>query len=125
MKNNQIKGNKILQIHSSWGWHQPGNAGYILTDEKIIYHYQELHQIGDRPTKEGMNFFIEERTLSDKEYETIINWLQENILKKEYNMINSRDSWTKIYVNLNNQEKIVNNHMDVYNQIKDMIKKER
>ena len=45
MKNIEVKGKKILAIETWWGFSQSGCNGYILTDDKKLYSYQEYDNI--------------------------------------------------------------------------------
>lgn len=122
MKNIEVKGKKILAIETWWGLRNPGCNGYILTDDKKLYSYQEYD------SRFNMNFdpklnYCHVRDITDDEYQTILNWIDENIIGKDFEFRICMDMGNTICISYNNHNYVIKNHFDLYDDIENIIKK--
>ena len=114
---------KILEI-SSWAGlsPMPGTEGIIITKDKTLYYYHKYHHVPenlkDKISLEGIS---EGKTIDDNIYSKLVNYLEENIIGKEFDNINIRDARVSISGTLNNNSFNINNHFDVYNDLKRII----
>ena len=114
---------KFLEI-SSWAGLSPtpGSHGIIITKDKKIYYYHKYHRIPDSlKDKIKLEEISEGRLIDEDIYLKLVNYLEEKIIGKDFENINTRDAGVSISGNINNNSFNINNHFDIYNDLKRII----
>ena len=114
---------KFLEI-SSWAGLSPtpGSQGIIITKDKKIYYYHKYHRIPDSlKDKIKLEEISEGRLIDEDIYLNLVNYLEEKIIGKDFENINTRDAGVSISGNINNNSFNINNHFDIYNDLKRII----
>ena len=114
---------KILEI-SSWAGlsPMPGTEGIIITKDKTIYYYHKYHHVPDSlKDKIKLEEISEGRLIDEDIYLKLVNYLEEKIIGKDFENINTRDAGVNISGNLNNNSFNIHNHFDIYNDLKRII----
>ena len=113
---------KILEI-SSWAGlsPMPGTTGIIITKDKKIYYYHKYHHVPDSlKDKIKLEEISEGRLIDEDIYLNLVNYLEEKIIGKDFENINTRDAGVSISGNINNNSFNINN-LDIYNDLKRII----
>ena len=119
----KLRQNKFLEI-SSWAGLSPtpGSHGIIITKDKKIYYYHKYHRIPDSlKDKIKLEEISEGRLIDEDIYLKLVNYLEENVIGKEFEEINIRDAGVNISGTLNNNSFNIYNHFDIYNDLKRII----
>lgn len=119
----KLRLDKILEI-SSWAGlsPMPGTTGIIITKDKTLYYYHKYHHVPDNLKDEiSLEEISEGKTIDDDIYSKLVNYLEENVIGKEFENIFTRDGGVRISGNLNNNSFNINNHFDIYNDLKKII----
>ena len=114
---------KILEI-SSWAGlsPMPGTEGIIITKDKTLYYYHKYHHVPDSlKDKIKLEEISEGRLIDEDIYLNLVNYLEEKIIGKDFENINTRDAGVSISGNINNNSFNINNHFDIYNDLKRII----
>lgn len=122
MKKYNYKGKNILEIRSWWCGTNSGKEGYILTDQKEIYHYQEYREPLINENNESTNFFIKTEDITIEKYNKIIKFIEENLCNKEFKTIGSFDGGNTIFLSHRKEEKVICNNYELYRQLKKLLK---
>ena len=108
---------------SSWGGlgPMPGTQGLIITTDKKIYYYHNYYRIPkdleDKVTREGIT---KGESISNELYESIINYIDNNIKGKTFDNPMIFDAGCKII----GKGFIISNHFDIYGELNKIIKGE-
>ena len=119
----KLRQNKFLEI-SSWAGLSPtpGSHGIIITKDKKIYYYHKYHRIPDSlKDKIKLEEISEGRLIDEDIYLKLVNYLEEKIIGKDFENINTRDAGVNISGTLNNNSFNIYNHFDIYNDLKRII----
>ena len=114
---------KFLEI-SSWAGlsPMPGTEGIIITKDKTIYYYHKYHHVPDSlKDKIKLEEISEGRLIDEDIYLNLVNYLEEKVIRKDFENINTRDAGVSISGNINNNSFNINNHFDIYNDLKRII----
>lgn len=114
---------KILEI-SSWAGlsPMPGTEGIIITKDKTLYYYHKYHHVPDSlKDKIKLEEISEGRLIDEDIYLNLVNYLEEKVIRKDFEIINTRDAGVSISGNINNNSFNINNHFDIYNDLKRII----
>ncbi len=114
---------KILEI-SSWAGlsPMPGTEGIIITKDKTLYYYHKYHHVPDSlKDKIKLEEISEGRLIDEDIYLKLVNYLEEKVIGKDFENINTRDAGVSISGNINNNSFNINNHFDIYNDLKRII----
>ena len=119
----KLRLNKFLEIRSWAGLSpMPGTTGIIITNDKKIYYYHKYHHIPENlKDKIKLEDISEGRIIDEDIYLKLVNYLEENVIGKEFEEINIRDAGVSISGNINNNRFNINNHFDIYNDLKRII----
>ena len=119
----KLRLNIFLEIRSWAGLSpMPGTTGIIITKDKEIYYYHKYHHVPDNLKDEiSLEEISEGKTIDDDIYSKLVNYLEENVIGKEIENIFTRDGGVRISGNLNNNSFNINNHFDIYNDLKKII----
>ena len=119
----KLRLNKFLEIRSWAGLSpMPGTTGIIITNDKKIYYYHKYHRIPENlKDKIKLEDISEGRIIDEDIYLKLVNYLEENIIGKEFEEISIRDAGVSISGNINNNRFNINNHFDIYNDLKRII----
>lgn len=114
MENNNI----LLQVSSWWGLHNPGSTSLsVTTDKELIYQHsyyrlsKELEELGVPATK---NTVI--KKLNDDEFNSVIDFIENNIVGKEYVSQRIFDAGYDVYVIYKGKEYKIYNNIDWQNK---------
>lgn len=119
----KLRLDKILEL-SSWAGlsPMPGTTGIIITKDKTIYYYHKYHHVPDNlKDKISLEEISEGKIIDNDIYSKLVNYLEENVIGKEFENIFTRDAGVRISGNLNNNSFNINNHFDIYNDLKKII----
>ena len=119
----KLRLNKFLEIRSWAGLSpMPGTTGIIITKDKKIYYYHKYHHVPENlKDKTKLEDISEGRIIDEDIYLKLVNYLEENIIGKEFEEISIRDAGVSISGNINNNRFNINNHFDIYNDLKRII----
>ena len=119
----KLRLNKFLEIRSWAGLSpMPGTTGIIITNDKKIYYYHKYHHVPENlKDKTKLEDISEGRIIDEDIYLKLVNYLEENIIGKEFEYIRIMDAGVKISGTLNNNSFNINNHFDIYNDLKKII----
>ena len=113
---------KFLEL-SSWAGlsAMPGSQGIIITNDKKIYYYHKYHHVPenlkDKISLEGIS---EGKIIDNDIYSKLVNYLEENVIGKEFENIFTRDAGFRVSGTINNNSFNINN-IDIYNDLKRII----
>lgn len=97
----KLEENSILVIESWWGLYNPGFGGTIITKDKKIYTYTFYYK--KTPSLLENNVPLENissgRKLTDEEYTKIINFIEKEIVNKNYSICDILDAGYKVTCN--------------------------
>lgn len=114
---------KILEI-SSWAGlsPMPGTEGIIITKDKTLYYYHKYHHVPDSlKDKIKLEEISEGRLIDNDIYSKLVNYLEENVIGKEIENVITRDAGFRVSGTINNNSFNINNHFDIYNDLKRII----
>jgi len=116
---------KFLEL-SSWAGlsPMPGTTGIIITKDKKIYYYHKYHHVPENlKDKIKLEDISEGRVIDEDIYLKLVNYLEEKVIGKEFEYIRIMDAGVKISGTLNNNSFNIDNHFDIYNDLKRIIDK--
>ena len=114
---------KFLEL-SSWAGlsPMPGTTGIIITKDKKIYYYHKYHHVPDNlKDKISLEEISDGRIIDEDVYLKLVNYLEENIIGRDFENIRIMDAGVRISGSLNNNSFNINNHFDIYNDLKKII----
>lgn len=119
----KLRLNKFLEIRSWAGLSpMPGTTGIIITNDKKIYYYHKYHHIPENlKDKIKLEDISEGRIIDEDIYLKLVNYFEEKVIGKDFENINTRDAGVSISGNINNNRFNINNHFDIYNDLKRII----
>lgn len=119
----KLRLNKFLEIRSWAGLSpMPGTTGIIITKDKKIYYYHKYHHVPENlKDKTKLEDISEGRIIDEDIYLKLVNYLEEKVIGKDFENINTRDAGVSISGNINNNRFNINNHFDIYNDLKRII----
>ena len=119
----KLRLNKFLEIRSWAGLSpMPGTTGIIITNDKKIYYYHKYHHIPENlKDKIKLEEISKGRLIDEDIYLNLVNYLEEKIIGKDFENINTRDAGVNISGTLNNNSFNIYNHFDIYNDLKRII----
>ena len=85
-KLNNLKNNSLLEVSHWWGLRDAGKGGAIITQDKKICYYTFYHRLTPFLEKNNLphEYISEGRTLTNKEYEKVIKFIEEEIVGKSF-----------------------------------------
>ena len=110
---------KFLEL-SSWAGlsPMPGTTGIIITKDKTIYYYHKYHHVPDNlKDKISLEEISEGKIIDNDIYSKLVNYLEENVIGKEFENIFTRDAGFRVSGTINNNSFNINN-LDIYNDLK-------
>mgnify|MGYP007112567223 CR=1 FL=1 len=119
----KLRLNKFLEI-SSWAGLSPtpGSQGVIITKDKKIYYYHKYYRISenfkDKVKPEDISGGI---VIDEDIYLNLVNYLEEKIIGKDFENINTRDAGVSISGNINNNSFNIHNHFNISNDLEKII----
>ena len=119
----KLRLDKFLEL-SSWAGlsPMPGTTGIIITKDKKIYYYHKYHHVPENlKDKIKLEDISEGRVIDEDIYLKLVNYLEEKVIGKEFEYIRIMDAGVKISGTLNNNSFNINNHFDIYNDLKKII----
>jgi hypothetical protein len=121
----KLRLNKFLEIRSWAGLSpMPGTTGIIITKDKKIYYYHKYHHVPENlKDKIKLEDISEGRVIDEDIYLKLVNYLEEKVIGKEFEYIRIMDAGVKISGTLNNNSFNIDNHFDIYNDLKRIIDK--
>ena len=111
----------IINIHDSWGHRYPGYSGMFITKEKELYIYQH-YEIKPDFMKGDPNYIKLIRVITDDEYNEVTKQIEEKILPFKFEYKRIYDATYKIYINYNGVKKEIENHTDLSDYFRNLIK---
>ena len=119
----KLRLNKFLEIRSWAGLSpMPGTTGIIITNDKKIYYYHKYHRIPENlKDKIKLEDISEGRIIDEDIYLKLVNYLEENIIGKEFEEINIRDAGVSISGTINNNCFNVHNHFNISSDLEKII----
>lgn len=104
-KLNSLKETSILEISNWWGLHNPGTSGTIISKDKKIYHYTIYYRETNflKENNIPLETISEGRTLTEEEYKSVINFIEENIIGKTFSSQRIFDAGWNVHCNYKNQ----------------------
>lgn len=120
----EIKKDYLVELESWAGLSMtPGIQSYIVANDKSLYQYHRYMR---------KTLFIEEHnipleglskigTITDETYNKIIDFINNKIIGKEFEVINMRDGRVSINGRYNGIDFKVSNYIDLYNELKEII----
>lgn len=119
----KLRLNKFLEIRSWAGLSpMPGTTGIIITNDKKIYYYHKYHHVPENlKDKIKLEDISEGRIIDEDIYLKLVNYLEENIIGKEFEEINIRDAGVSISGTINNNSFNVHNHFNIFNDLEKII----
>ena len=111
----EIRNNMLIEVYS-WGGLgiTPGSSSTIITNDKKIYFYSREFILKNNENKEELSGGKE---LSDKSFNLIKTYIEENYINKNFEIINVRDSGCTV----RGPGFCIVNHFDEYRKIKELI----
>lgn len=95
----KLEENSILSMSNWWGFYNPGEAGTIITKDKKIYFY--TFYLRQTPILEQDHIPLESMsdgyTLSDQDYDKIIQFIEQEIKNKSYEFRQVHDSGNRVF----------------------------
>ena len=122
---NSIRLNKIIELNNWWGLHYPGQKGTIITANKEVYEYQFFNHIVPKYLEgKEVNYIVKTKTLTDKEYKKLINFLEKDLLLKETGIYHIHDASYKVDAKITKYgiHKVSYNDIDLYKYVEKFIK---
>ena len=122
-KLDELREKKFLEI-SSWAGlsSMPGTESIIVTKDKKIYYYHNYHHVPiylkDKVKLEDIS---KGKVLDDKIYSKLVNYVENNIIGKDFEDIMIFDAGWRVSGNLNNNNFNICNHLDIYNDLRGII----
>ena len=124
-----LQSNSLLEVSSWWGLHNPGKSGIIITQDKKIYYYNFYHIM--TPFLEKNNIPLESitevKTITEKEYEKVIKFIEEEIIGKTFTSKRIFDAGYTVKCNYKGQPYNIYNDIEygdekgLYNRAKELI----
>ncbi|MGN1370804.1 MAG: hypothetical protein ACI4XM_00780 [Candidatus Coprovivens sp.] len=114
----KLKETSILEISNWWGLHNPGKSGTIISQDKKIYHYTIYYR--ETPFLKEHNIPLESlskgRKITEKEYNKIIEFIEKNIIDKEFTSNSIFDAGWNVKGHYNNHEFNIPNNIGFNNE---------
>ncbi|MBO5138272.1 MAG: hypothetical protein J6B89_01360 [Bacilli bacterium] len=106
-----VKRNYLLEINS---WTTIGalanKSGTIITNDKRVYNYTLFYNEEKASKENAHSYFEEVYELNPNQYQTFINFInEENLINQPYEKTDLQQAGFNIYININNNEKIIEN----------------
>ena len=106
----ELEKRAILKVSNWWGHTYAGYSGTVIRSDKELYTYQYYHRIPKELEGKNVNFITKKRSLNEKEFNKIIDFIEKEVLLNDYkdNMI--FDAGYDVTVHYNGIDKVVRNN---------------
>ena len=107
---NKIKANMVMGISHWWGLKNPGYSGILVNDNKELYEYQYYFFAPRKLDEINHNHIRKVKDLNEKEYKNIINFIENEIIDKQFDNKKIFDVGYNLLINYNGiNREIINN----------------
>lgn len=108
----------ILKISCWWGRGYAGYKGIIVNEDKELYEYQFYHKTPSKLGELNCNFIRKIKDLTVDEYKMITNFIENEIVGKEFDNYRIFDAGYNLYINYNGTQKAIINNKGIGNDLK-------
>ena len=106
----EIRKISIIEVSHWWGLRHAGYSGTIITETKELYLYQYYHNIPKELESKNANFILKKKELSIDEFDKVINFIENEIVNKEFCNQRIFDAGFDVKVNYGETRKIIKNN---------------
>ena len=114
-----LRKDRFLELRSWSGLSDmPGTHGFIITNNRMIYHYHSYHRVpsslGDKVKLENIS---NGTIINDEVYSKLSNYINKNIIGKKFENIRVRDAGCNVISDGFN----ISNHFEICNDLMKII----
>ena len=127
----KINEKKIFEVMNSWGHDNPGLEAYIVTEKRELYYYEKHIEFTSNVVEKDSTFIEREdikliRSLSEIEYQQILDFIKNNIVGKRFEDNIICDAGFTVTAEYNSEKYTIKNNVEnlykpAYELIKSML----